>query len=349
MNYKEKLDNIRFTPEQKADMVEQILAAQSQPVPYKRKFHLPRLAVIGVAAAMVLTIGAGASGALHSAGEAFAGVFGGSAAETEIIDKIGRPIGASDSNNGVTITADAIIGDKYHYAITYTIAKDDGTAFDVDNFGSDYLHLPLMFEQQDTYFGNMGGAHGTSSFYDADPNDNTIQFVEMRETDHEIPHNTAKATFENIRMQYNGQDDMFIEGKWKLKFEMNFEDTAISLPAGQTMQLNGMDMEINAITLSPIALRVDYSVDSEIKWDENAKSGRVSEKDRKSQQKYFEDLSIFVNKKDGTSIDLSLSGGSVKPENGKTICQKGEVFAQILPLEDIASITVGELEIPVNV
>ena len=348
MNYKEQLDHIRFTPEQKADMVEQILAAQSQPVPRKRKFHLPRMAVIGVAAAMVLTIGAGASGALRSAGEAFAGVFGRSAAETEIIDKIGRPIGASDSNNGVTITADAIIGDKYHYAITYTITKDDGSAFDMaDDIGNGYL--PLMFEQQDTYFGNMGGAHGTSYFYDADPNDNAIQFVEMRETDREIPHSTAKATFENIRMQNNGQDDILVNGKWKLKFEMNFEDTAISLPAGQTMQLNGMDIEINAITLSPIALRVDYTVDSEIKWDENAKSGRVSEKDRKSQQKYFEDLRIFVNKKDGTSIDLSLSGGSVKPEDGKTICQKGEVFEQILPLEDIASITVGDLEIPVNV
>ena len=32
MNYKEQLDHIRFTPEQKADMVEQILAAQSQPL-----------------------------------------------------------------------------------------------------------------------------------------------------------------------------------------------------------------------------------------------------------------------------------------------------------------------------
>ena len=44
---------------------------------------------------------------LKSAAEAFAPIFGGSAAQTEIIDKIGYPIGASDTDHGVTITADA--------------------------------------------------------------------------------------------------------------------------------------------------------------------------------------------------------------------------------------------------
>ena len=40
--------------------------------------------------------------------ETFLEVFGGSAAQTEIIDKIGYPVGASDTDNGVTITADAV-------------------------------------------------------------------------------------------------------------------------------------------------------------------------------------------------------------------------------------------------
>ena len=84
-------------------------------------------ALLAACLAAALAVGAGASGVLKSAAEVFAPIFGGSAAQTEVIDKIGHPIGAGDTDNGVTITADAIIGDTYNAAIVYTIRRDDGT------------------------------------------------------------------------------------------------------------------------------------------------------------------------------------------------------------------------------
>ena len=91
--------------------------------------RFPRIAAVGVAAALVLSIGAGATGVFKSASDAFAGVFG-PTADTEIIDQIGRPIGASDTAGGVTVTADAILFDGYNYLISYTLEKEDGSAFD---------------------------------------------------------------------------------------------------------------------------------------------------------------------------------------------------------------------------
>ena len=44
---------------------------------------------------------------------------------------------------------------------------------------------------------------------------------------------------------------------------------------------------------------------------------------------------------DGTVIDLSNAGGSIGPEDGVTVCSKGEVFSEVLPMEDMASISVG--------
>ncbi len=88
-------------------------------------------AAIGIAA--VLAIGGGtayATGTLASAADSLAAVFGAGPAQTELIDQIGRPIGASCTSNGITITADAIIGMRNAYAVVYTIEKDDGTAFD---------------------------------------------------------------------------------------------------------------------------------------------------------------------------------------------------------------------------
>ena len=354
--YTDALDGLRFSDEAKARMVDNLLdaAAQQPPVqqkPHRRAFRLPRIAAVGVAAALVLGIGAGATGVLKTAGEAFSGVFG-PTADTEIIDQIGRPVGASDTSNGVTITADAIIGDKYHYAITYSIVKDDGTPFDIDlsKTVGDGL-LPLTFAEEDTTLvGYFGGTHGGSYFYDADPADTSIQYVETREiSDGDVLGRTMRAKFSDLCVFDEDMNRTVVaEGDWSFKFNMDFEDTSVSLPAGQVIDLNGMTTTINAITLSPLALRVDYTVDSEVQWDENAQSGRQSDHDRAQMEQYFDDLQIILNKADGTSLDLSYAGGSIKPEDGKTVCQKGDMFSEIIPLEDVVSLTVGGMEIAVQ-
>ena len=126
--YRETMQELQFTLEEKREMTDRLMAAASRP----RRRTMPslrRTAGIGVAAALVLTVGVGAAGAagvLKTAGEAFSDVFGGAPAQTEIIDRIGYPVGASATADGVTVTADAIIGDTYSYAVVYTISRDDG-------------------------------------------------------------------------------------------------------------------------------------------------------------------------------------------------------------------------------
>ena len=93
--YNSALDELRFSEEAKSRMVDRLMAAAEQPeqpvaIHCVRRF--PRIAAVGVAAALVLSIGAGATGVFKSASDAFAGVFG-PTADTEIIDQIGRPIG----------------------------------------------------------------------------------------------------------------------------------------------------------------------------------------------------------------------------------------------------------------
>ena len=115
--YNSALDELRFSEEAKSRMVDRLMAAAEQPeqpVAIHRVRRFPRIAAVGVAAALVLSIGAGATGVFKSASDAFAGVFG-PTADTEIIDQIGHPIGASDTAGGVTVTADAILFDGYNY------------------------------------------------------------------------------------------------------------------------------------------------------------------------------------------------------------------------------------------
>ena len=166
--YNSALDELRFSEEAKSRMVDRLMAAAEQPeqpVAIHRVRRFPRIAAVGVAAALVLSIGAGATGVFKSASDAFAGVFG-PTADTEIIDQIGRPIGASDTSNGVTVTADAILFDGYNYLISYTLEKEDGSAFDCTKIPDTGL-LNVYWNRADSNIGlNTRGAIGSSYLYD---------------------------------------------------------------------------------------------------------------------------------------------------------------------------------------
>ena len=102
---------------------------------------------------------------------------------------------------------------------------------------------------------------------------------------------------------------------------------SITLGSGETFTQNGMTFTIDSITLSPVAYKVDYTVDSEVDWSDSSGSGRQSEEDSRQMERYFENVEILLTLTDGTVVDLSNAGGSIGPEDGVTVCSKGEMFS----------------------
>ena len=349
--YRQSLDELHFTREEKNAMVDRLTAGEGRGSGKVRSIR--RTVTVGVAAALLMTMGVGAAVTLTPAGEVFASIFGDSPAQTEIMDRMGVPIGASDTADGVTITADAIIGDTYSYAVVYSIARDDGQplAKNLTPLGGTDGPLPLTFEQSDTLIGMLGGSHGSSYFYDADPADNAIQYVEMMTADTPIEPWTATATFQNLCLR--GEDvqekALLAEGKWKIRFQFSFPDSGVSLDAGQTFQLNGMEATLDGVTISPLSIQVDYTVWEELVWDHQDQSeGRMSGHDQEQSYRFFESLPLQVNLTDGTVLELSGNGGSIGPESGRTVCQKGGFFDEILDLSTVESVTVGDITLPVE-
>ena len=126
--YRQALEGLAFTDEQKASIAAGAAQAARQETRRTRR-PLGKILVIAACLTLVLAAGASAAGVLPNPAEVFAPLFGGAAAQTEVIDKIGRPIGASDTDKGITITADAIMGDEYNAVVVYTISRDDGERF----------------------------------------------------------------------------------------------------------------------------------------------------------------------------------------------------------------------------
>ena len=126
--YKEALDELRFSPEAKrrmAQRIEAVAAAEPLPRPTRRS---RALVIAAAAAVLALAVGCTAylAGAFVSLEDFAEDLFGGAPSQTEVIDKIGRPIGASAVSNGVAITADAVIGDNEHCVAVFSIARTDG-------------------------------------------------------------------------------------------------------------------------------------------------------------------------------------------------------------------------------
>lgn len=335
--YQDTLDHLHFTPEQKAHMVERLMAAEQ---PASRRPHsLRRLAAVGVAAALVLSVGvAGATGALEDVGAAFVSIFG-STAQTEIVDKIGYPVGASATDNGITITADAILGDTYSYAVVYTIQRVDGEALVSDQLLAQAAEaeaaLPLTFQSYDaTLRGYRGSSHATTWFYDADPADNAIQFVELRTASTPLEPGTLSIQLQDLEVydEDYATRTTLAAGHWELNFRLNFEDSSLVLPGGQTFALDGAQITLNTVTLSPLSILADYTVHQ---------AGY-------STADWLESLSMSITYTDGTTLDLSHAGGTCTPEEGSVRCQKSMIFDSIHPLDEVAYVTVGEVVIPVS-
>lgn len=346
-DYKKEMSELRFTESQKKILAE--AAASAARTPAKRRRPMFRTALIAAAMAAVLAVGSSAAGILPSPAEIFTPLFGGAAAQTEVIDKIGRPIGASDTDNGITITAEAIMGDQYSAVIVYTLTRDDGERFLPEGKSLDETHLTI-----DGFNGASwvrGDATGGSWFVDEDPEDNQIQLVETASSNAVMTKGTANARFENLQYwnEETEQAELLYPGKWKLRFEVDYEDCSIRLGGGETFSQDGLNFTIDEITLSPIAVRVAYTSDSAAVWS-NAPSGRQSDEDAPKMRQYLDNIEILLTKTDGTVIDLGNSGGRVSQdyEAGISHCSKGQVFDEIIPLEEMETIRAGGVvyEIP---
>lgn len=335
--YRESMNELRFSPQQKQEMIDQLMNQSVRP-PRGRAIPLRRICALGAAAALAgaLCLGAAASGVLKPAAQAFGAVFGTTPAQTEIIDRIGRPLDARATVDGVTVQADAIIGDTYSYAIVYSIYREDGQPITADPDPNRDGALALRFGDWDTDVGHMGGMHGTAWFFDEDPADNAVQFVQLLTADAPLEPGTATVHLTDLKQGIGEDAALLAEGSWELRFDFAFEDSSLELPGGQSFTVNGASAVLNSVAVSPLSLRIDYTVETGL----SSSSGTADSAPTPQP--------VFLTLTDGSRIDLTGFGGGVRPEGDSLRCELSGVFDQIFPLDTIESITIGEVTLPVN-
>ncbi len=357
-DYRTSMNELHFSNDAKARMTARLIDAAAKEHPLNsgsapaRRRRLPLAAAV-TAIALVLGLGgvAYATGSLVSV-ERFVGhLFGAEEPKVEIVDKIGRPVGVAQSSNGVTVSADAIIGDKTNVAVIFSIAKDDGTAFEGVEAAEDGL-LPLGFSDDLevdfpllTQITQGYGATGSAYFYDADPSDNAIQLVETRSFESDGPGlsligRTMTAHFSTLKLYGDGEPIVLADGSWTLSFPLDYEDASIALATGQDFEVSDIPATIDELTISPIALHLRYTAQQKLAWT-SGESGRMSEHDSKLSDSLL-GVEVNLNMTDGTSVAVESShGGRITEDGDVADCETSIFFNRILDLNEVASITIG--------
>ncbi len=370
-SYAEALDSLTFSDEAKARMKARLATARnedaaSSPAPASSPATLAfvpatpasgvctrkrpiALKVAAAAAGIVLALGAGGYGVAAAAGilpapsEVFSDVFGDGPAQTRIIDKIGYPLDASAMSNGMTVTARAVIGDANGFAVVFDVTFEDDWPFDLEDIRSaanDRLMLAWNEGGPGLTVDGAMAMTGGSYFYDADPSDNTIQYVVNYDQvklflGGSIAGRTARVSLTELdRFTDDGRIETVVTGNWDLKFELNYEDTTVSVPAGQMTTLAGHDVTVNAISVSDTGVTVDYDVTG-------------YDVDGTDTSKLFE-LPVTVTFADGSRESFESGGGTSDKHDDVESVSWSQTFDHIHNAEDATSITIGDVTIPVN-
>lgn len=351
-DYKKEMSQLRFTESQKKTLAEAAASAAGKTA--KRRRPVFRTALIAAVMAVVLVMGSSAAGILPEPIDVFAPLFGGAVAQTEVIDKIGRPIGAGDSDNGVTVTADAVMGDAYNVAVVYTFSRDDGQPFLPEGLEA----RALMVDSTSGLHRMNGGAQGIAYFFDANPEDNAVQYIECLSAvlpldggdTEQIAQGSASADFRNVEY-WNAETEQYetlYSGHWHFRFEVGYEDTSVQLAQEETFSQDDITFTLHTVSLSPLGIFVGYTADREPVWTGQS-WGKIDPADEEESDRFQGNVKLLLTKTDGTVLEIE-TGGSIISEDGVTNCTKGVVFDEIIPLEELESVSVGGVvyEIPHN-
>lgn len=267
---------------------------------------------ISLAACFVLIVSAAltAEATNGTVSNLLAPLFGG--AQTEIVDKIGVPIGASTSVNGYTLTADAIIGDRYSVLIAYTLTRDDGQ------------RLPENIDYQ--YRKVWASGYGTRMIIDED-NPSVAHFHERKRRNDILLGRIATVSFSNLIID-NGEGDVVVaEGTWELTFTIRYPDATEELPVKSfdVTDDGGRKFKVKEIMLSPVGIHLDL-----VFFEPDATGG------------VFKDFSMSLIMTDGTELPLPAGGGGGGWKEGDKEADVSYYanFDTPIPYEEIQSIVI---------
>lgn len=251
-------------------------------------------------------------------------------AQTELVDKIGVPIGAETIIGDYKLSADAVIGDKYNFAIVYSLTRTDGQP----------LEDGLCFDNYYNSYRFGSGSGGGVLRHTLSDDRMTLQIVDQWTSGNMFLNRIAKVSFDNL-VQYNEEDQEYLsvqEGHWELQFVIRYEDTTKEIPVTpfKVTDENGNQYEIKKIEISPVGIHFDMMSPNNYREDEVLPPP-------------YQDFTLSVVLTDDTVIlveDKSM-GSHGNLDDSILEADFGALFDTPIPLENIKALIICDTTLPI--
>lgn len=284
-------------------------------------------------------------------------------------DAPGTPLGVSASVNGVTITADSVVGDRHSAIIVFTLAKDDGSP--LNELGVDSLSgSPEAIFQGQSLSLDVESTSKSMSFgsYDADPTDNAVQLYCVISTDATLPGATATARFVDLAAMDERDPDVdgpgnswirrtVVPGTWELTFPLDYEDRTRTLTdVGQPLTVEYATAVIDRLEVSPIAVRANLALTADV---ERLEQDGGSPSDVVDQ---LLGLSMALVMRDGETVDImqaypssrtspglgSVGGGGAVDAEGAGEVDIMRYTPWVIDVDKVVAVRIGDVEMPLG-
>lgn len=270
-------------------------------------------------------------------------------AQTEIVENVGVPINASTTVGGYTLTADAVIGDRYNVSIVYSLRREDGGELPeglmFDAYNTDVMRPVIPFLP--------GGGSGGGGYSHEMSEDRKVLKVIYEWTQSSrlfFIQRRTKASFSDlvIHDKETGNTTLWQKGTWNLQFAIRYKDTTKTfyLWNREVAGYDGVIYTIQRAALSPFGLHLDLTCPHpdtehmEIGSQEYAAALTITS----------DEFQVGLRLTDGTQIDLDdwNMGGHGSESKKNMTWNYGASFAEPIPMENVQSIIICGTEIPVK-
>ncbi len=279
----------------------------------------PRWIALAACLVLVLSLTVTAEASSGSVSNLLAPLFGN--AQTQIVDGIGIPVGVSATADGYTVTADAIIGDRYNVAIVFTLAREDGQPLPEGR---------LTFRDQE--FSAYGSGGGYRTAMSPEKGSSRAQFVWCWCSTGPVIGRYWSTSFSQLEWEgEDGQEQILAEGPWELKFTLRYQDSSVKLPLKnlEVPMPSGSTHIVKKVLLSPVGIYLDMRV-----------KNHQLEKD-------LGNFQVTLKLKDGTLLPLEGNYGGRFPEGKTAKASYQTMFEEPVPIENIAALILCGQEFPI--
>lgn len=175
-------------------------------------------------------------------------------ARTELLEKFGRPVGASASAGGYTITVDAIIGDRGCMQVIYTLTREDGQP------------IPEHVKFLDIDYAIRGGNASCATVYPSASDSNESQFYQKFFAEFGFSRK-VRVSFGQLVISddQDREPELLAEGPWELSFVRRYPDTTRSVPVDDltVTDQSGRNCRIRALSCSCLGLTITGTTESD--------------------------------------------------------------------------------------